>query len=215
LEVTLMIAHAQQLSPQAPQAPPCQAKFLVMLPLIRRIARKAFRNVPSELRQELVAEVVANAYCAFVRLVQRGKADIARATPLARFAVCQVFDGRQVGTKMNVRDVSSRYCQQAKGVAVQPLYRHDSVEDTWKEIVVEDKRCGPAEIAASRIDFAAWLATLPSRHRRIATTLATGETTGAVARKFRVTAARISQLRRELQEAWEAFVGELPSAATC
>jgi hypothetical protein len=210
-----MIALAQQLSPRSEHVTELQAEILVMLPLIRRIARKAFRSVPIELRQELIAEVVANAYCMYVRLVERGKADNAYATPLANYAIRQVYDGRQVGTKLNVRDVSSRYCQKAKGVAVQNLYRHDSVECTWKEIVVEDKRSGPAEIAACRIDFAAWLKTLCRRRRKIALKLAAGETTGVVAKKFRLSAARISRLRRELQEAWEAFQGKVVGVFSC
>ncbi len=37
---------------------------------------------------------------------------------------------------------------------------------------------------------------------------AAGETTGGVTRLFRITAARVSQLRRELFERWQAFHGE-------
>jgi hypothetical protein len=47
--------------------------------------------------------------------------------------------------------------------------------------VVEDRNAGPAEVAATRIDFSDWLATLPERNRRIAETLATGECTSSVA----------------------------------
>ena len=71
-------------------------------------------------------------------------------------------------------------------------------------------------MAACRIDFAAWLNTLSDRQRKIAGALATGETTKVVARKFGLTAGRISQLRRELKEAWEAFMDDnvaLPAVA--
>ena len=62
-----------------------------MLPLIRQQARLAFRTVLPEQKEELIAEVVANAYVTFSRLVQPGKTDLAYATPLAQFAIRQVW----------------------------------------------------------------------------------------------------------------------------
>ena len=84
----------------------------------------------------------------------------------------------------------------------------DCKEGTWQDIVVEDRRVGPAEIAACRIDFASWLKLLPRRLRKIALTLASGETTSAAAKRFAVSAARISQLRRLLKQSWDGFQGE-------
>jgi hypothetical protein len=49
------------------------------------------------------------------------------------------------------------------------------------------------------------LGTLSTRRRRIAHTLASGETTGGAAKKFAVTAGRISQVRRELDESWSRY----------
>ena len=65
-----------------------QVRFLELLPKIRRQARAAFSSADHEAREEFIAEVVANAYCAFVRLVELGKQGLAFATPLAstRFA---------------------------------------------------------------------------------------------------------------------------------
>jgi len=94
------------------------AQFVAMLPQIRKLARLAFRAARPELKEELIAEVVANAFCAFNRLVERGKEDIAYATPLAAFAVKQVRSGRRVGGRLNVRDITSRHAQLAKGIAV-------------------------------------------------------------------------------------------------
>jgi FixJ family two-component response regulator len=74
--------------------------------------------------------------------------------------------------------------------------------------VVEDRHATPADVAATRIDFADWLQTLSRRYRRIAETLATGEGTGTVARRFRLSPSRISQLRHEYYESWKRFQGE-------
>jgi hypothetical protein len=192
--------------------PAWHAAFLSMLPAIERHARLVFRDRDPERRAELVQATIVNCYAAFARLVDRGKADVGFATPLAAYAVRQVRQGRMVGGRLNVRDVLSLYCQQTKQVQVGRLDRYDHEEDGWREILVEDRHASPAETAAIRIDYAAWLKTLGRRHRQIATKLALGETTGRVAKLFNISAGRISQLRRELEHSWQAFHGE-PVAA--
>jgi hypothetical protein len=189
-------------------------RFLEMLPVIQRYARIAFRDLNPEARAELVEESIANAFVAFRRLVEQGKGELAYATPLAMYAIKQVKAGRRVGSKLNIGDVSSRHCQLRKGVRVGRLDvrvgrldHYDKDAEQWKEILIEDHRAGPAEIAAVRIDFGAWLTSLPGRLRKIVATLATGESTIAAAKRFGVSAARISQLRGELKASWDGFQG--------
>jgi hypothetical protein len=57
----------------------------------------------------------------------------------------------------------------------------------------------------ARIDFGDWLAGLPRRQRRIAELLATSESTSEAAETFRVSRGRVSQIRRELEDSWDAF----------
>jgi len=185
-----------------------QARFLELLPSIQNQARVAFRGEPRELREELIAEVVANCFVAFVRLLDRGLDEVVYPTPLAKFAIKQVRSGRKVGTKLNSNDVSSERAQRSKGFILESLTRYDQRKQEWKEILVEDRHAGPAETAACRVDFGDWLRSLPRRSRRIAETLAKGETTKIVARRFRVSAGRVSQMRRELMEDWLSFHGE-------
>jgi hypothetical protein len=176
-----------------------------MLPRIRRQASVAFRQLRPDHKDELIQEVVANAYCAFVRLVDRGKADVAYATPLAKFAIWQVTAGRQVGTKPNLRDVLSPQAHAAGEITVERLDEFDHEQGELRAALIEDRRATPADTAAARIDVAAWLRSLSLRSRRIAMTLAMGESTGDVARQFKVSPARISQLREELKTSWERF----------
>jgi hypothetical protein len=180
-------------------------RFLEMLPRIRHRARRAFRMIRPERKAELIQEAIANAYCAFAALVQRGKSDVAYATPLANFAIRQVIAGRQVGTKPNLRDVMSPQAHLAYGLDVERLDTFDEVQGEWRAALVEDRHATPADIAAARIDVAAWLRSLSQRNRRIAKTLAMGETTSSVARQFELSLARISQLREELRTSWERF----------
>jgi hypothetical protein len=186
----------------------CREQFLALLSPIKEQARFAFRDQPFDRRQELVAEVIANAFVAFTRLVRRGLSDVVYATPLAQYAIKQVRGGRRVGTKLNVRDVSSEYAQREKGITVERLDRFDEENGEWREVWMEERKAGPADTAAARLDIADWFATLPKQKRRVAETLARGETTKATARKFKVSAGRISQLRREFERGWEEFQGE-------
>lgn len=191
----------------ANQARPTPPTFEQLLPQIEKQASLAFRGEPYERREDLIAEVIANAFIAYVRLVQRGKEDLAYATPLAQYAIKQVRSGRRVGSKLNVRDVSSEYAQKSKGFKVESLDQYNQRREQWKEVLVEDKSATPADVATCRIDFAAWLTTLSKTQRKAADLLATGESTTEVAKKVDLTPGRISQIRRELKRAWERFHG--------
>ena len=93
-----------------------------------------------------------------------------------------------------------------KGFVVERLDRFDDEKSEWKEVLIEDRRAGPAcKTAAARIDVATWLRSLGRKKRRIAQTLARGETTGKVARLFGISAGRVSQLRQEFQKSWNEF----------
>lgn len=185
--------------------------FLKMLPAIRKRARIAFHYLDVEARSEAVQEVVAGALAAYVRLVESGRADLAYPTPLATFAIRQFRAGRRVGIKANVKDVTSPYAQIGKGIRVQRLDHYDTQEEAWKETLIEDRRAGPAQTAAARIDFDQWLCGLAAQRRRIAEVLATGQPTTLAARQFGISPGRISQIRRELKESWERFHGEVPT----
>jgi len=191
--------------------PKWHKSFLRMLPKIVSYARTAFHHRDPESREDLIQEVVANACVAFKGLWDRGKQALAYPTVLANYGIRQVRDHRKVGGKLNIKDVLSKYAQQRKGFVVERLDKYDDEEQCWLEILVPDNTCTPAELAASRIDFPAWLKTLKPRDRKVAKFLSLGHGTGAAARKFDVSQGRVSQLRRELAESWRAFVGDEPA----
>ena len=224
-----MVAIAKKSRPRT-SVPAWHNLFLAMLPAIICHARISFKHLDRERRDEAVQEVVCNACCAVARLAELdkldlcypsvlarfavarlaelGKLDLAYPSVLARYGVAQVKAGRKVGCTLNCRDVLSPYCQRLKHVNVERLDHFDREENAWEELVVEDRRAGPAEVVATKLDFGGWLRSLPIRSRRIARTLAVGETTSATAQRFKVTEGRISQLRRELADSWWHFVGD-------
>ena len=182
-----------------------QDRFLAMLPQIRRQASIAFRNQRFEVREELMQEVVANSYRAWVLLVRRGKESVVYPTPLAQYAIRQVRGGRRVGGRLNLQDILSPQARRHHGIKIERIDRRDPQDGVWNEQLVEDRRAGPAETAAARLDLTAWLRTLTKRNRRIARSLALGETTNAVAQQFGLSAGRVSQLRVWLSEHWARF----------
>ena len=123
-----------------------------------------------------------------------------------------MIDGRRVGSGESTRDVLSRRAQRKKQFQVERLDRFDDHENGWREAVVEDPRTPVFDQVCFRIDFPAWLARLSSRDRRIAESLALGNSTKTVARRFRLSAGRVSQLRREFYRSWREFTDESSDA---
>jgi len=176
--------------------------FLCLLPDIERYARHVFRRCRDADRAELVSETIARTWLFFVRLSARGKDPKRVFRPLLRFCVLGVKNGRRVGGHCNHWEL----CHRARrdGLRIFSLEEMDGKSRApWKEIVAETKAFSPAETAAARLDVEAWLGSQSTRNRSIAKLLAMGEQTSAVAKRFRVSCARISQLRRELQQSWD------------
>ncbi len=194
-----MIQHVNT-STLSTTAPAWHAAFISMLPSIRRNARRAFRHLPVDEREEAIQAVMAYAALAYAALVRKGKAVLGRATPLARFGAKQFRSGRLIGGVVNSLDVGSRRCQ-LRGCRLEPL-------NDWKEALCDCRRATPADIAALRIDFNAWFETLSPRNQRLTAALALGEQTSSVAQMFRLSAGRVSQLRHELYDSWHQFIGE-------
>ena len=186
-----MVSSASRSRSRRP-VPAWHEKFIAMLPAIVRHARISFRALGPEARQEAIQEAVCNACAATARLAELGKLDLAYASVLGRFAVAQVRDGRKVGDKLNCRDILSPYCQRLKHLTIERLDRFDEEENAWAEAVVEDTRTATVpDIVAFRCDFADWLRSLRRRDRRIAETLALGNRTGAVAKRFKLSEGRV------------------------
>ena len=68
----------------------------------------------------------------------------------------------------------------------------DKSRSPWREILAETKAFSPAQTAAARLDIEAWLKGQSARDRSIANLLAAGERTSSVAKRFRLSFARIS-----------------------
>jgi len=192
---------------------PWHAGFLSQLPTIQRYASVAFRHLSEEAQEEAITETVANALVAYVRLCELGKAALAYPTVLARYAIRQIYAGRRVGMRQNIKDVYSAVAQKRNGFSIERLHRFDSEAGEWIEATIDDDQTPVPDQAAFRCDFPAWLDTNGSRNRRIAEALALGHSGLEVSQRFKISQARVCQLRRELQESWQAFHGDATKSA--
>lgn len=186
--------------------------FLAILPALETSFRHAFRRFRPEEREDALQEATTSAFVAFVRLWEKGRAQVALPTPLARYALCHWFAGRRLGTPLNQHDVSSPYGRRQRAIRLERLDRYDAHADAWCDVLIEDRQTPVPDQAAFRIDFPNWLRQLPRRNRTIAVRLAAGASTSDVAERFQLTTARVSQLRREFHESWLDFHGEAAAA---
>lgn len=179
-------------------------QYMLLLPRIEKQANYAFRHLGIEARTEAVADVIANTWVAFCRLVETGKASLAYATSLARFAVAQVNEGRQVGTSTNSLDIASTACKRKHGHRIESITPR-SHDDSWKSVVIECPKSGPAEVAGFRIDFEDWLSSLSPNQYVLVLQMCEGHSTSELAVNHSVSRGRISQIRRELEASWRKF----------
>ena len=141
------------------------AAFLSILPRIETHARFSFRFWRcAQRRDDAIAEVVALCWAWFVRLVERGRDPVPLAGSLARFAVKQVRSGRKLCGKARAHDVFTAATQRTQVYAVVPLPQYSSLTGTPFEDALQDNTTTPIpDQVAFRIDWPAWLATLPWR----------------------------------------------------
>jgi hypothetical protein len=200
-----------------------QAGFVAVLPRIELHARFYFRQVRCHSsHEEAVAETLALAWRWYLRLAERGKDAGQFVSALATFAARAVCSGRRVCGQEKARDVLSPLARQRHGFAVEslpvaPCAPHEDrysvphgqrKRDEYEERLHDNTITPPPDQAAFRIDFPAWLCTMTGRERRLIRAMARNERTKDLGRQFQVSAARISQLRREFQASWARFTAD-------
>jgi len=184
-----------------------QSNFIAMLPEIEQKLRLAFCRLDPEAREDAIEEAIVHSLLSYASLHEQGRADVATPSSLAWYSSRQVKRGRPTSGKMNGKEPLSRYGQISNDIEV------ECQPGNWIATLVLDKRASVADQVAAKMDVGAWFATLTKRMKEIAKDLAFGCSTSEVAMKHGVTAGRISQLRRLLEESWSEFQGEAAAMA--
>lgn len=208
-------------------SPALQAEFLKLCPLVLRHARFVFRDRNAGDREEAEAEAIASAFESFLALKARGKDPIHDfPAAMATYAVLHVKDGRHVGGRSSRKDVLSRKAQVAHRFRVEPLPvsqrtsvadRYSSphgqqAQDAFEERLQDNDRTPVAEQVCFRLDFPAFLGTLSARDRRLVRFLSLGHSAKHASDRFKLSPARITQLRKRWQRDWRVFQGDQLSA---
>ena len=192
-----------------------QQSFAATLSAVEDAVHFAFRR---RLRPQEYEEALAAAWSAWHGLVKKGKDPVAVGVHgIATNAVRYVKNRRRIGNKSCGRgamDVFHPRAQKASDFKVISLDSGDEVDPDrpfgggWREWLAEDNRVGPADEAAFRVDFAAWLKSLPTRNRRVAELLAEGHDGAVVARRVGLSPGRVCQLKPVLEASWREYQGQ-------
>jgi len=198
-----------------PVAPdPLHVSFLAMLPRIERHACVYFRNVkdPGH-KADCVQETIALSWRWLLRLHERGKDATQFVSTLATFVARAVRSGRRLCGQEKAKDVLSPAAQRRHGFMVSKLPDFSTLNtNPLMEALADNTQTPPPEGAAFRIDFPAWRKTHVRRQRRLIDRMLQGERTQTLARQFRLSPARISQLRRYFHDDWSAFCADRDEA---
>ena len=188
-----------------------QQQFVTVLPRIQRHARFHFRRIACAVRRaDYIAEAVALAWHWFVRLMQRGKDARQFVSTLASLDARSVKSGRRLCGQERARDVLSPLAQQRHGFTVCPLPDRTSFRGSILDEALVDNTVSPPDDQASfRIDFPRWRSTFAERDRRIMDDLMLGERTLDISQKYGISPGRVSQKRRQFQQDWRRFHGEV------
>lgn len=185
--------------------------FLAILPTVQRHAQFAFRAIRDVHRvEDCIQETLALCWLWACRLWRQGKDAREFPTTLAAFATRHVKHGRRFGGgKRLTKDALSPLAQATRGFLTKALPGVEAETGSpWQAALQDNTQSAPPEQAAFRIDFPAFLATLPERNRKIALDMLMGETTLELSARHRLSPGRISQLRRHLLEDWRAFTDD-------
>ena len=183
--------------------------FLTLLPQIEQHARFCFRHIQCPGRRgDLISETVGLAWKWYCRLLEQGKNVWDFPVVFSSLVTRAVKSGRRLCGQESATDALSWVAQQHRSFTVTSLPQGRTLESNVIEEALWDNTRSPVpDQVAFRIDFRDWLKSLPRRNRAIVCQLALGHTTTEVACGFGVSAGRISQLRRQFREGWQAFCG--------
>lgn len=184
-----------------------QESFLALLPHIEKHARIVFCQIPCPgLRGDRIAETIALAWKWYCRLLERGKNVWAFPIAFSWLVARAVKSGRRLCGQESATDVMSSVAQQRRSFMGSSLPQDGTLEgNAFEEALRDNTQTAVPDQVAFRCDFRDWLKSMTRRNRAIVRQLALGNTTTEVACRFGISAARISQLRRQFRDDWRVF----------
>jgi len=194
-----------------------QQEYLDALPRIHEHAQINFRYIrdPGR-RDDAIQDVIGIGWKHWLAAIRHGKDPKEFVSAVADFAVRQVRSGRKLTGQERAKDVMSPVAQRRKNFTVKSLPSslarpYDEIcsnphgqekMDVVEERLTDNTITPPPDQAAFREYWRLFLERLGDKKREIVVDMAGGEGTNELAAKHKVSAGRISQVRREAAELW-------------
>jgi hypothetical protein len=200
-----------------------QVRYIAVLPIVERYAPLACRGLKCPHRRDDAAqELRSMVWSWLVRLAQKGRDGTAFIRSLAYLAARAVRSHRKIAGGERAKDVHSPLAQARHGFRVEALpistrRCHEDIHgavggqrrlDAYEERLQDNTVTPPDRQCMFRLDYRAWRAQHSQRDKHILDDLAQDETTLDVARKYRLSPSRISQMRRIYLSSWRVFCGD-------
>jgi hypothetical protein len=181
--------------------------FVSVLPRIENHARVYFRHTRCWHRKEdRVRETIAVCWKWFLRLFERGKDPTQFISAMASLAARHVHGGRRLCTQDKAGDAMSPAAQQKHGFLICKLPDQSTLtENPLSDALQDNTQTEVPEQVSFRIDFPAWLDTHSDRNRSLIKEMMLSRGTNELARRFRLTPGRVSQMRQQFEEDWALF----------
>ncbi len=207
-----MVASARSASSSLAQV---QSDFRAAMPRLVRHGRCYFRHVRCRHRKaDCISEMIGLCWKWWVRLVERQKNPNSFVSTLATFAARAVRSGRRVCGQLKARDVLSEVAQRRHNFSVGKLPDCSTLsENPLAEALIDHQQAEVPDHVAFCIDFPRWRFSHSRRNRHLIDDMMVGNRTSDLARKHRISPARVSQLRREFHDDWRRFTNDERDAA--
>ncbi|MBA4192796.1 MAG: hypothetical protein C0467_32940 [Planctomycetaceae bacterium] len=187
-----------------------QAEFITLLPKIEYTVRVHLQHISCSDRQsDLVCEAIAMCWKWYIGLSRKGRSRAEFLYTFAALAARAAHSGRRLCGSEKARDALSPRCQRMRNFTVSPLpVTSGMTAKVFDDALIDNTQTPVPDQVQFRLDFPRWRASLGERSRILMDAMIEGHRTNELAAVFRVTQARISQVRRELQEGWHSFCGD-------
>lgn len=157
------------------------------MPVVRKRARVVFRFHRDRL--EKIADAVSVGWQLALTAPESAKP-----SDIAYYACLRVKTGRQ-------------FRQSSRSIEGPNPRRRKKPQREAADVgrVIARGSANPQSVATVIVDYAEWVPTLTPRERGFLEAFLRGDSTKEIAARYKVTAARVSQMRRKLLDYWKAF----------
>ena len=178
-----------------------------ILPILNRTVPRVVNPSDCEDSEELIADTLATAAEMLESLERTGRKIPARS--VAFYSIQRAKSGRRA-YQSGASDPLSPVFRTRNTSAIVPIDAPISSAGEGSRTMQDFISSGmedPSETALRRIDWESFLSTLASREKQILACIADGWRNMDIAKRFKVTPARITQLKREIADRIKAFMG--------